>query len=110
MKKGLVIILLLGLIVSIIGCSSNNVSDKRIIGTWESSMGARYVFKENGTVSVLTEENVRDYEAENGSLKISYGKFGDDYYTYEIVYGVTEDNESVVYLVLNDTYFQKVSD
>ena len=100
-KKISTLILFMALMIGVMGCNSNKVKDKQIIGTWENSMGLRYVFKENGKVEVLSTENIRDYEADNGTLKISYGKFGDDYYTYQIGYLTTEQGETTQYLIID---------
>lgn len=103
MKK-IIAVISVALLVIIVVCSNGNkVKDERIIGTWEGVLGERYVFKENGTVEVLTEDNVRDFEAEDGKLTISYGKFGEDYYTYEIYFGTTDketDTEPKYYMIL----------
>lgn len=103
MKKFFTILSISLVALVILGCSNNGskrIDDKRIIGTWESDYFGTYVFKENGTVEVLTKDNVRKFETENGNLKIDYGKFGCDYYLYEIVYGATEKGEMKEMLAL----------
>lgn len=103
MKK-LFIFLSITLVAVVIFCCCNNeskkIDDKRIIGTWESEYFGTYVFNENGTVEVFTKDNTRKFETENGNLKINYGKFGYDYYLYEIVYSATETGETKEMLAL----------
>ena len=96
--------------IGVMGCNSNSVQDKQIIGTWENSTGLRYVFRANGKVEVLSKDNIRDYEAENGKLKISYGQFGSDYYTYQITYSTTEQGETTQYLIIDGDYYKRVSE
>ena len=87
-------------IVTFCTCCSNSVQDKRIIGEWTDSSGKYFAFHENGTAEILSPVNVKNYRAENGSLFVSYGSYGEDYYTYEFISALKESDENVSILVL----------
>lgn len=99
----LCIILSLALVLGITKFVSSGVKDQRIIGTWESPYGyGTFVFNANGKAEIFSSTNIRSYEADDGYLRISYGKFGDEVYKYEITYDENADGEQVECLALYD--------
>ncbi len=100
MKRFLILFLILITILLCTSCESNNIKDTRIIGTWTDSSGKYFAFHEDGTAEILSPLNVKNYSAENGSLLISYGSYGEDYYTYEFISAIKNPNENTVFLIL----------
>ena len=108
-KRVLCIFLMFSIFMVMVGCSANQPpKDKSIIGTWRSDFGSgSYQFKSNGKVILPGGGSEFNYTAENGELRIDMGRYGDDFYHYQIILKPSANGQVQQQLVLWKTNYQK---
>lgn len=85
------------------------MTDDKLVGTWQSSTGAKvWIFEKDGTYSarqavwgsseIMSMEGY--YRAENGMLKLSFSKKVENYIVarYEYQFGFTESGKECLFL------------